>query len=86
MNHQNYERHAYTNFTGKPYIYYNGVQINRPNPVSDNSTNHPNRSIIWPNVNDKHSIEYDERPFMVKQTLFPKLYSNCNYSADNFFK
>lgn len=77
-------RHAYTKYTGKPYIYYAGVPITRN--VTDNIPEHPNRSIVWPNLEDKKTIEEEVQPMMVDQTMYPNLYFNHNYSANNFAK
>ena len=45
MNKNNIERHAYTNFTGRPYIHSHGVPTKRPVGYSQQPINH-NRTII----------------------------------------
>jgi len=82
----NFERHAFTNFTGKPYIHYNGVSFNKPRTVPSNLADHPKRSIIWPNITDNQTIEQSEIPYEVDQSMYPQLYRNCNHCANNFFK
>jgi len=47
----NIKRHAYTNYTGKPYIYYNGVSY-RPGCDSNCEDEHPYRTIIRNNKSD----------------------------------
>ena len=60
----NINRHAYTNYTGKPYIFYNSVpyEINAPDQQSEYSSQFDNRTIIRTNKSvcnnktDDHSI------------------------------
>lgn|SRR5690606_16506736 len=77
------QRHAYTNFTGEPYIYYNGVHVNKPRVGPPNSTDHLDRSIIWPNNNGCTSIEQDQRSYQVNQSMAPQSYQGCSCGCGN---
>jgi hypothetical protein len=49
------KNHSYADYTGKPYIYYNGVSY-VPGHMIQYQDEHPYRTIVRTNVDDKFII------------------------------
>uniref|UniRef100_A0A6C0LVM7 Uncharacterized protein n=1 Tax=viral metagenome TaxID=1070528 RepID=A0A6C0LVM7_9ZZZZ len=86
---ERFGEHSYVPYTGKPYIYYNGVgyQFKYTNPLYNMLTEHPDRTIIrW---NESDCMIKDHIPLKGMgdpRYLWPLLITNANYSANNFYK
>jgi len=78
----NIHRNSYVPYTGKSYICRNGHQIDRT-AITYQVQEHPNRSIVFPTVEDRLTIE-EENP--TSPSLYSGFYANCNYSANNLFR
>jgi len=58
MNPNPINRYAYTNYTGKPYIYYHGIPVNRNcTPQYNTLTNSHFRTVVRTNqTNDDNNV------------------------------
>jgi|SRR5271154_1109940 len=99
---RNMNVHSYVPFTGKPYIYYNGIPYVVKN--SRNCDEHPYRTIVRTNVDDCRIVRSVPVGGMGIQIDAGKIKcdapgckyddrwdyalfrDNCNYSANNLFR
>ena len=88
MMSSNIHRHSYVPFTGKSYIYYNGVQYERQHHPSIYQNEHPDRTIIRTNELDKTIINRVPLNGMnnMKDNLFNIYQQNTNYPRNNFHR
>ena len=89
-------QHSYSIYDGKPYIYYNGVHIDRKNDhvcCGDSDRAKLDRTVI--RTNDQHSNPVAGMPRLVALSKVKRLITqnpyalfirNPNYSANNLFQ
>jgi hypothetical protein len=92
---RNMFNHSYSPYDGRPYIFYNGVPVDREH-LRDCGEEHPPRTIIRSN-HHHHMVDHVPTNGMGKLVALAKIKEmitgdpyalyirNCNYSANNLF-